>query len=247
MRQLVFILICFSFFSLRAQPKAQRVDSAHIRLDSSKVEIRKIDQKAVTTYSKQKEFIYDDVAPETLNWWDRFWNGLWKFLERLFAGKSASPGSSPKLLMVILKYVLLAVAIAIVVFAIFKLLKLNLKIFAKKSKEITVPYEESLENIHEINFDEQLETALQNENYRLAVRLLYLQTLKHLTDRELINWMSEKTNQTYVQELENLPQQAQFAKLTEQFEYIWYGEFYIDKQVFEPIHQLFSQFNQQLR
>ncbi|TKC12315.1 DUF4129 domain-containing protein [Pedobacter polaris] len=206
-----------------------------LKIDSSKVSLRKFDEQSITDYSKQKEFMYDDVAPKSLSWWDRFWHWIWRIIGELLRGKTS--GS-------IIKYLLIAIVIALIVFAVFKLIGLDYKLLSGKSKTLEVPFEESLENIHEIDFDEQLTAALQSGNYRLVVRLLYLKTLKQLTDKQLIDWQPEKTNQTYVLELANQTYQQDFTILTNQFEYIWYGEFHIDKDTFETIHQSFQQFNQ---
>jgi hypothetical protein len=206
------------------------------KLDSSKIAVRKFSEEAISDYSKQQEFIYDDVAPKTISVWDRFWRWIWSLINELLSGKTS--GS-------IIKYVLIGVVIALVVFLVIKLIGLDLKLFTRKSKSLDVPFSETLENIHEIDFDEQLNIALQNKNYRLVVRLLYLKTLKQLTDKNLIDWQPEKTNQTYVLELANQPYHQQFVALTYQFEYVWYGEFYIDQPTFESIHQSFKDFNQQ--
>ena len=206
------------------------------KLDSSKISVRKFSEEAISDYSKQQEFIYDDVAPKTLSVWDRFWRWIWSLINELLSGKTS--GS-------IIKYVLIGVVIALVVFLVIKLIGLDLKLFTRKSKSLDVPFSETLENIHEIDFDEQLNIALQNKNYRLVVRLLYLKTLKQLTDKNLIDWQPEKTNQAYVEELSRQSYHQQFVELTYQFEYIWYGEFYIDQPTFESIHQSFKDFNQQ--
>ena len=206
------------------------------KLDSSKIAVRKFSEEAISDYSKQQEFIYDDVAPKTISVWDRFWRWIWGLINELLSGKTS--GS-------IIKYVLIGVVIALVVFLVIKLIGLDLKLFTRKSKSLDVPFSETLENIHEIDFDEQLNIALQNKNYRLVVRLLYLKTLKQLTDKNLIDWQPEKTNQTYVLELANQPYHQQFVALTYQFEYVWYGDFSIDQPTFESIHQSFKDFNQQ--
>ena len=205
-----------------------------LKIDSAKVEVRTIDQKAVNNYSKQKEFIYDDVVQPSMSWWDRFWRWIWQMIGRLLDGKVS--GS-------IIKYVLIALLVVAVVYAVIKIIGLDLKLLTGKSKVVEIPYEESLENIHEIDFDAQLEQAVANANYRLAVRLLYLRTLKNLSDKNLIDWKLEKTNQTYVAELANDTYKNEFTNLTNQFEYIWYGEFFIDKNSFEPINQSFQSFN----
>lgn len=210
-----------------------------VKLDSTtKVDLRKLNEQAISTYSKQKDFIYDDVLPETQNLWDKFWVWVWRSIRSILGNKVGGG---------IIKYLLIAIAVAIVVFIIIKLIGLDFKLLAGKSKNVQVPYQESLENIHEINFDEQIEKALKDHNYRLVVRLLYLKTLKQLSDQHLIEWLPEKTNQAYVLEITNEAQQQEFAQLTNQFEYIWYGEFFIDKNSFEPISKSFNQFNQLTR
>ncbi|MEE1946118.1 DUF4129 domain-containing protein [Pedobacter sp. KR3-3] len=218
-----------------------------IKLDSSRVEQRQIDRQAVETYSKQKEFIYKETTPRNASWWRKLMAWIWDLIGRIFRGGNAGDGMLLKYFFIFLKYFLIAILVVGVAYGILKLMGLDLRVLAKKSKGIEVPYEESLENIHEIDFDEQLDKAVQEGNYRLAVRLLYLKTLKHLSDRDVIHWQPDKTNQTYVLELQNENQRKEFAQLTYRFEYVWYGEFFIDKQSFEPIAQSFQQFNQQTK
>ncbi|MES2445847.1 MAG: DUF4129 domain-containing protein [Bacteroidota bacterium] len=231
---------CAQASSLQKKDSVQKVIRVKkpllIKLDSSKISVRKFSEEAIADYSKQKDFIYDDVAPKTMSLWDRFWRWIWSLINELLSGKTS--GS-------IIKYVLIAVVIALVVYLVIKLIGLDLKLLTRKSKPVEVPFSENLENIHEIDFDEQLNIALQNKNYRLVVRLLYLKTLKQLTDKRLIDWQPEKTNQAYVEELSRQSYHQQFVELTYQFEYIWYGEFYIDQPTFESIHQSFKDFNQQ--
>jgi len=241
---LVFLVVYCCLIQANATAVQKPVDtktvllkkSTVLQIDSSKVKLRKFDENAIQDYKTQRDFIYDDVAPEALSWWDRLLNWLWKLINSAFAGKTS--GS-------IIKIILVVLVIAVIAFVVIKLIGLDFKLFTRKSKTLDIPYEESLENIHEISFDEEIENALQHKNYRLAVRLLYLKTLKHLSDRELIDWQLEKTNQTYVLELQNEKHRVEFNELTQQFEYIWYGEFFIDQAMFDPINQSFQQFNQQ--
>lgn len=208
-----------------------------LKIDSSKVELRKFDEQALKKYSLQPEFVYDDV-PKTLSLWDRFWRWFWRLVNEFFSGKATGN---------IIQYVLIGLVVALVVFIVVKIIRLDLKLLSGKSKKVEIPFAETLENIHEIDFNEELEKAMQSGNYRLVVRLLYLKTLKQLTDQSLIDWQPEKTNQVYVSELVNEDYKLAFGKLTKQFEYIWYGEFFIDKNSFEPIQQSFQQFNEQTK
>lgn len=238
-----FLMICFWAFTTQAtaiqkpvKPLAAVKKAAILRTDSSNVQLRKFDEQAIKKYSAKPEFVYDDVLPKTLSLWDKFWRWFWRWVSEFFSGKATGN---------IIKYVLIGLVIAIVVFIVIKVIGLDLKLFSGKSKKMDIPFTETLENIHEIDFDEELEKALQSGNYRLVVRLLYLKTLKQLTDKSLIDWQPEKTNQAYVAELADEQYKLEFSKLTKQFEYIWYGEFFIDRNTFEPIQQSFQQFNQQ--
>lgn len=244
---LVFFLLFLGIFNIQAiavqklavvkmasKPKVVKKPQV-LKIDSTNVELRTIDEQAVNNYSKQKEFIYDDVAPANMSWWTKFWRWFWRMIGQLLNGEISGG---------IIKYVLIALLVVGVVYAIIKIIGLDLKLLTGKSKRVEIPYEESLENIHEIDFDAQLEQAIENGNYRLAVRLLYLRTLKNLTDKNLIDWRPEKTNQAYVGELVNENYKNEFTSLTNQFEYIWYGEFFIDKNIFEPINESFHGFNQ---
>ena len=220
-------------------------DTIALKLDSSKTQIKKFDNEAIENYKAQKEFQYGEEEPKNLTWWDRFWNAFWRWISRVFGERQTPTG--PSVWPSVLKYSTIAIGIGVIVFVIFKLIGVDFKWFTGKSTSIEVPYDESLENIHEISFDDEINNTLQNGNYRLAVRLLYLQTLKHLSDKEIIDWLPNKTNLAYVKEMQGENGHNDFANLTHQFEYIWYGDFYIDKSTFARLQQSFQQFNSTLR
>ena len=97
-------------------------------------------------------------------------------------------------------------------------------------------------NIHEIDFDQNIEDAVNGKNYRLAVRLLYLKSLKRLSDSGLIDWQINKTNSVYVNELNHPTKKTEFLKLTHQFEYIWYGEYFLERPGYQHIESSFKEF-----
>jgi len=212
--------------------------------DTANISVRRFNNAALDKYKAQPEFRYQetDGSPSI---WTRFWRWLrhWLHVRRpVVKGKP-----SITLLYVIFKileYTIIAGAIGLIVFVIFKMAGVDLSfLFRRSSKAIAVPYTESLENIHDINFDNSIEEAINNHNYRLAVRLLYLKCLKQLSDASLIKWQPEKTNSSYVNELANAEQKAIFNSLTRRFEFIWYGEFSIDGQTFNRINLQFQEFN----
>jgi hypothetical protein len=219
-----------------ANPKSP----AKIVSDTSRILVRSFDQKAIQKYKANRDFDYsgNGVVPHQ-SLWSRFWAWLWRWLgDRI----GSVPGGAA-----IVEYTLLAVTTGLLVFLILKSLGITTtKLWRGESEQINLQFDESLENIHEINFDTEIEKAVSQHNYRLAVRLLYLKCLKQLSDAKLINWQIEKSNATYLRELTEAGPQQTFGKLTRQFEYVWYGDFPIDGQTYGNILNLFQDFKKQL-
>jgi hypothetical protein len=207
-----------------------------LSVDSSRILVKKFNAQVLKQLAKQSEFKYDQTVPLTDGLWGRFWKAFWRLIFRIF-----NNGNSGN----VIKYILLAALTGLVIYAILKIGGLEFNIFTGKSKTLEVPYNESIENIHAINFEEEIQKATEAANYRLAVRLLYLRALKALNDQNLIQWQPEKTNQAYVNEITDADKKDQFAFLTREFEYIWYGDFAIEKAGFNEVRESFIQFNLQ--
>ncbi|MBB5440147.1 hypothetical protein HDC92_003847 [Pedobacter sp. AK017] len=237
MRKALFVLLlcCLTLPVFASVPAVKGpVQPARLINDSTNLKVRRFDLQQMDAYRAQKAFRYDDVAPLHEGLWEKFWRWVWRQINDLISNKYSGG---------FLKYLLIAGVVAIFVFVIVKMLGLDLRIFAGKPKVVEVPYTESADNIHEINFNEEIERAIAAANYRLAVRLFYLYSLKRLDESALISWLPEKTNQTYIAELADPEKRQQFSRLTTQFEYIWYGEFFIDKETFGYVKGDFDRFN----
>jgi len=231
-RFLLILILSSVFGSIQAEPNLPH----RLRLDSSSVSVRKFNDAALADYRADRDFNYGDVKIDVSpSLWDRFWRWFWNLFGDA-VGNAVSGGN--------FKYVFITLGIAAILFAVFKLSGMDIRmIFTGRSKEISLPFEESLENIHEISFDEEISQAVNNQNYRLAVRLLYLKSLKKLSDGGRIEWRPDKTNSQYVNEIIHPAQKSSFKKLTLQFEYVWYGDFSIDKESFRRIDTSFTEFN----
>jgi len=241
MRNLAIIVVIFlcAFLGVSKTFAAVKKMPAKVSIDTAKITVKNFNSTALKKFSEDKDFNYHGQAIGTPSVWERFWNWVWQKLSSLFNG--IPHGGS------IFKYSLLALAVAGLIYIVFKALGVDvMQLFRGEAKKIEVPYTESLENIHEINFDAEIEKAISQHNYRLAVRLLYLRCLKQLSDKNLIHWQLDKTNAAYLYELTDAEQQQTFGVLTRQFEYVWYGDFFIDSQAFNSINLLFQNFKKQL-
>jgi hypothetical protein len=121
----------------------------------------------------------------------------------------------------------------------------DIQLFRKPSPVIDREEEEeelSTENIFDIDYEQALNKAVASSNYRLAIRLLYLQTLKDLTMRNLIQYKQERTNNDYLMQLFQTAIYKDFFRLTRNFEYAWYGQFPVSSGSFELIRNEFVAF-----
>ncbi|OOQ58473.1 DUF4129 domain-containing protein [Mucilaginibacter pedocola] len=211
---------------------------AVVKADTSAVSIRRFNDAAIKKYAAQPEFKYNEVKTGGLSWWTRFWIWFWAWFQSLFSkNKTEISGFA-----VFMKYFFIMTGVAALVFLILKLSGINMLQLFRKKPYSAISYSEAVENIHEIDFEAEIENAVAVKNYRLAVRLLYLRSLKQLSDAGLINWQINKTNTTYVTELTDATQREAFRRLTLQFEYVWYGDFVINGDIFKKINTLFSNF-----
>jgi len=103
------------------------------------------------------------------------------------------------------------------------------------------------ENIHEMDFDKLIEDALMKKDYRGGVRLVFLYSLKMLSDKNLIHWDQGKTNHDYLDELKQDELRGGFNDLNLYFEYAWYGNFTINAETFAHVQQIFSVWKANLR
>ncbi len=107
-------------------------------------------------------------------------------------------------------------------------------------------FEEIEENLLDLNLDEKIEQAIRTGNFRIAIRLSYLKSLKLLAQKDIIEWDSNKTNGDYRYEIAGSGFEKEFESITSVFDYVWYGEFPIDKESFFDFRESFSSFYSKL-
>jgi len=125
----------------------------------------------------------------------------------------------------------------------------NIFIFRKKAKPLQHPSTatDETDNLFSLDYDREIATATTAGDYRLAVRLWYLQTLKLLAEKGLIHYRFERTNQDYIAQLSKHTCYREFLRLTRNFEYTWYGHFPLTRDVYAMMQDQFVQFQKSLR
>lgn len=214
-------------------------EAALLQYDSSAVRVRSA-ETALEKYRSDSEYNYDREVSLNPTLWEQFKEWLWSLLERIFP-------DDPETTSTIWDWIFYTFIGGVLIFLIFRLSGMTFTgAFGRAGRSPAIATELLGEDIHEMDFDRLVDEAAEQQQYRKAVRLLYLRTLKDLSDREYIHWTIDKTNREYVHELAGSDMRRMFEHLTLLFEYIWYGDFPVDKALYEQARTLFNDFRTSL-
>ncbi|MEJ8819509.1 DUF4129 domain-containing protein [Lacibacter sp. H407] len=160
--------------------------------------------------------------------------------------KEQSPDKEPVDIFPIVRTILWILLIGALLFVLYRVFLSDRGLFASptRNKQLEVEDEPVTDEIY---LDQQLNEAIRNKNYRLAIRFLYLQSLSRLAEKGWLQLSPDKTNYQYVRELAKPQLKQSFARITLHYEYAWYGDFNIAADVFEPVKQEFDQFHQSIK
>ncbi len=236
----LFAITIFCLASLSGRGANQQdstfVDSDSLSIRSSEIVVdtvvhRQFDKEKVEKLKNDDELTYS-LDKATVSLWDRFWRWFGRVLEDLFSGtRDASWG----------RFLVYAGMTLLLMYVIFRLLKIDaLKMFYGRADSGSMKYTVLEENIHEMNFEKLIEEAKSRKDYRLAIRLIFLFSLKMLSDKHHIYWEPGKTNHDYLNELQTKELKSGLRELNYYFEYAWYGNFAVNASLFTTVNNTFS-------
>lgn len=130
----------------------------------------------------------------------------------------------------LIKYSLFSVVIIFLVILLYKLITGN-SIFGNKKieKQISFSIEEIEENLFEADIEKFIDQSVSAKDFKMAIRLYYLNVLKILAEKNVIIYKKDKTNGNYIVEIMDNSLQKEFKDCTSIYEYVWFKE----KVVFE--------------
>ena len=131
-------------------------------------------------------------------------------------------------------YTLVVVGVVVVAVLGWLLWKRRSKLFYGKNNDEALDYEMVEDTIYGVDFDADLRVALAKEDYRQAIRLVYLQTLLHLQEAGKIDWQPSKTPTQYMRQVN----QPAFSQLTNLFVQVRYGNFGASEDLFKQVKTL---------
>ncbi|WP_084443184.1 hypothetical protein [Tenacibaculum soleae] len=211
----------------------QTSEKKKVQFDTEFIELKKFDNKKIEAYKKQDAFIYivekrePTVIEKVWNWFKRT---IKKVLSYLFDDISPAMGFL-KWVLKILPYIIAGLVLFLIIKFFLKVNARNIIDGKKATAMVSLSDEETL--IKEKDLPALIKIAITDGNFKLATRYYYLLLLKKLSEKELIFWQQEKTNEDYIKELaSNKNLYKEFETLTHLYDYVWYGEFLINKEKF---------------
>ena len=166
--------------------------------------------------------------------WDRFWN----WLLNLIFGKADYNDKRNIQAIFIWTFVILGLLLALWLFS-----KSEFSTFLRgNTKNTAFNFEDVEEDISGIDFNKRIEQAKTDQDFRLAIRWLYLKQLFLLTQKNHITWQPYKTNMDYMNELSKVTFKNAFKDISKVYEYAWYDQYTINQAGFSSLELQFKQF-----
>lgn len=216
-------------------------DSLAIAIDSSMVVQKQFSEDFSHKYSGN-DFDYNTIEGEAENFLGRAIEWFFNKIGQIFGFNLSSE------MYQVIKFIVYAL---LIVFALYILVKLlvgnNASSFFGRQSKLVAPLNIQEEHIENVDLDSYIKNALKEENYRLAIRFMYLKSLKLLSLNNIIDWHFEKTNRDYYEEIESLDLKENFKKASYLYDNIWYGEFALNKSGFENAQKDFERLNKHLK
>lgn len=211
---------------LHAQTAVLRAQSV-VRVDSSRLERRVPPAATLARFRDDDTFDYGLMyrEPESIS------EAIWRWISDFFRSLLGADGIVT--FWDIVGYVILGAAL---VFIAIKLSDADTRSLFFRTKDESDDGAAIIEeDVRGIDYPAQIERAIASGDLRLAVRLHYLRLLRDLGESGAITLRHDKTDRDYARELRGSPRQSGFQRASLLFEYVWYGDFPIDREGYENV------------
>jgi len=191
--------------------------------DTAKRQVTGFQQNFKSEYLSDDEFNYSQ-GKDSYSYWQLLKKRIGNFLKKLFG---YAPDAPTPAFIEILIGVLSGIVVLIVLFIAVRILIRHKGrwFFDKKNEELTLDIYDTENLIEKADFRQLIAEHEQKGDTRSCIRLYFLWTLKVLKNNNLINWLPDKTNSEYLNEITDQAMKNQFSYLSYLYEYVWYGEF----------------------
>ena len=186
------------------------------------------DTAKIARYQANSHFDYNSqLVHRNFSLYDIFVNWFRELIQHLFGNVIAEKYSGT---------ILVVVFVLLILLLIFFVYKKRPELFYRERKPLKYNVEE--ETIYGVDFNREINNAVSRNDYQLAVRLVYLQTLKFLSDYKYIDWQTYKTPTEYLYEMKRKEVSEEFRHLTNRFLMVRYGNFEATESTYQTVRSL---------
>lgn len=232
---MLMIMLALGVLPAGAQPAPPEAVGAApaLRHDTAPRTARPLEADRLADFRDDPAFRYDRDPAEAAGWWGRFleWLG-----ELLFGEAGEALGSR------YVDWVFYGLALFGILYAVLRLLRMDRGGLFSRRQTPRLVFDLAEDDPRTLDLDALIDEAVARQDFRAAVRLLYLKALRALAEAGRIDWQRDKTNHEYLAELRDAALRRDFAGLTTLFEYVWYGDFPVDAGLFARVRPAFAGF-----
>ena len=181
------------------------------------------DTTTLNNFASNGNYDYNsELQKENESLLERFLNAIGEWFDDLFSSAPDVSETLPKGSSGMWSgwyYVVIAILVIAILVCLYVMYKKKMFIFKRRKKKEEEDYEVLEDTIYGIDFDNDINLAIKAGNYKEAVRLSYLQCLRLLSDKSLIEWRIFKTPTQYTHEYKD----DVFAQFTRQYVFLRYS------------------------
>ena len=139
----------------------------------------------------------------------------------------------------VVQYALIGLGVAVVALLAWLVWRRRNALFDSEEQPAHLDYTLEEDTIYGVDFEGDIAQMTAQANWRQAVRLVYLYTLRQLSDAGRIDWQPSKTPAQYAAEVG----EADFTTMSDRFVRVRYGNFGADEQLYQEMERLRRQLN----
>lgn len=190
----------------------------HLHGMPEKSELRKFDDSSINELKNDDAFFYMQQNKSKTDYRSMFYNWFLNMLSKIFGNKVS------RFILGNIHYIIMIIAIGLI---LYKITGVSFQgTYSKPGTNIISGITDNI-NVEEVNFIPLINKAVNNGDYRSAIRYQYLNILKQLSHYDLISFGQHKTNVEYIYELKEKQITDGFKEVVYIFDNVWYGDNHI--------------------
>jgi hypothetical protein len=146
----------------------------------------------------------------------------------------------------VFQWILFLGVITVIVYGIFLLARENnFRWFSRRSEQ---PQEEEPDSLLRgpVNYDDLIRKYQAEGNYQVAIRYLFLRLIHSAADKNIIQIRDSTTNTEIGRAFGQHPLASQYRYLATAYEYIYFGDFNLNKEIFDSLKMKFEVFQEKI-